>query len=110
MGSAGSFFKNPIVSKTKCEVLLKRFPAMPHYLTKEGMIKIPAGWLIDNVCGLRGKKQGEVGTYEYQALVIVNHGNASAEDIKKFAEKIAAHVKKETDIELEREVKYVNNE
>ncbi len=110
LGSTGSFFKNPIVLKTKYEVLLKRFPKMPHYLVKEGEVKIPAGWLIDNVCGLRGKKQGHVGTYEHQALVIVNYGSASAKDIKNFAKKIIECVKDKTGIVLEEEVRYADEQ
>jgi UDP-N-acetylmuramate dehydrogenase len=106
LGSAGSFFKNPVVTKHAYDVLAARFPGIPGFPNGDDM-KIPAGWLIDNVCGFRGLKEGDVGTYDKQALVIVNYGGASAKDIKKFAEKIAACVKEKTGIELEREVEYV---
>lgn len=106
LGSAGSFFKNPIVSKNTFESLLDTFPNMPSFPNGDD-VKIPAGWLIDNVCGFRGLKEGSVGTYDKQALVIVNHGNATAEEVKKFAEKISSCVKEKTGILLEREVEYV---
>ena len=108
IGSAGSFFKNPVISKEQYTKLLKEYPTMPMFKTdNENKVKVPAGWLIDNVCGMKGITEGNVGTYKHQALVIVNYGGATAEEIKKFAEKIISCVKEKTDIELEREVVYV---
>lgn len=107
LGSAGSFFKNPTVAQEHCQELLKKFPAMPSFVIDDTRVKIPAGWLIDNVCGMRGTREGDVGCYEKQALVIVNYGNATAREIKQFAEKIIACVKEKTGIVLEREVEYV---
>ena len=107
IGSAGSYFKNPIVSQDHYTKLLSMYPEMPGFSVSKSEVKIPAGWLIDNVCGLRGSRDGNVGTYEHQALVLVNYGNATTEEIKKFAEKIVACVKEKTNISLEREVEYV---
>ena len=110
VGSAGSYFKNPVISQDHYTKLLSIYPKMPGFPVSENEIKIPAGWLVDNVCGLRGFREGEVGAYEHQALILVNYGNATAEEIKKFAEKIVDLVKEKTNISLEREVEYVNNE
>jgi UDP-N-acetylmuramate dehydrogenase len=107
LGTAGSFFKNPIIPLALYDGLKKRFPAMPGYPGAEGGVKIPAAWILDNVCGFKGYRQGETGVYENQALVLVNFGNAAAEEIKSLAEKMTACVKKETDISLEREVEYI---
>lgn len=108
LGSAGSFFKNPVVSRETFDALSRMFPNVPSFPSgEEGSVKVPAGWLIDNACGMRGYREGDVGTYDKQALVIVNHGNANAEEIRNFAETVIARVKETTGIELEREVEYV---
>ena len=76
---------------------------MPHYPQNNGMVKVPAGWLIEE-CGLKGHRKGDVGTYDKQALVIVNHGNASAQDIYSFSSLIIKTVDQNFGIQLEREV------
>lgn len=85
IGNAGSFFKNPIIDETLFLSLQKRFPNIPHFLEKNTQVKIPAGWLIEQ-CGLKGKRLGEVGVHEHQALVLVNYGNGTGENIKKLSE------------------------
>lgn len=103
LGNSGSFFKNPIVSASFFEGLWTRFDTVVHYKLEDGTVKIPAGWLIDQ-CGWKGKREGNVGCYEKQALVIVNHGGATGREIWNFAQKIQADVKDKYGIELEPEV------
>lgn len=79
LGSAGSFFKNPVVTAEKYKSLLAKYPSMPHYEVAEGY-KIPAGWLIENA-GLRGYSIGDAQVYEKQCLVIVNRGCATSADV-----------------------------
>ena len=79
IGNSGSFFKNPVVEQSLFDAILKDNPNMPNYLAENG-VKIPAGWLIDQ-CGWKGKVVGQTGTYKNQALVIVNHGEATGEEI-----------------------------
>lgn len=87
IGNAGSFFQNPVVSEAQCEALIKQFPKLVSYPDISGQRKLAAGWLIDQ-CDFKGHRQGEVGVYEKQALVIVNHGNATAANILSLANHI----------------------
>ena len=103
IGNAGSFFKNPIVSKATYERLILEFPDMPSYPIDESMTKIPAAWLIDQ-CGWKGKVIGKTGTYKNQALVIVNHGDANGQDIYDLSQKILESVQSKYNVTLEREV------
>jgi UDP-N-acetylmuramate dehydrogenase len=107
-GTAGSFFKNPIIPKAEYEALLQQYPMMPHYPAGEELVKIPAAWILDNVCGFKGYREGDVGVYKNQALVLVNYGNATEKDVKNLAEKMIACVKEKTNINLEREVEYIS--
>lgn len=91
IGNAGSFFKNPIVATEKREELLRQFPHLVSYPYQAGQSKLAAGWLIEQV-GWKGKKLGPVGMYEKQALVLVNHGGASAEDVWTLAQQIISDV------------------
>ncbi|MEM1217042.1 MAG: UDP-N-acetylmuramate dehydrogenase [Bacteroidota bacterium] len=106
LGNAGSFFKNPIISDEKWEALRAKFPNAPSYPAPHRRIKIPAGWLIDQ-CGWKGKVIGNVGCYERQALVIVNHGGATGAEIYRFSEMVAQSVLERFEIALEREVNVV---
>lgn len=103
IGNAGSFFKNPVVGQPVYERLIREYPGMPSYPAGEGGVKIPAGWLIEKT-GWKGKKVGNVGTYKNQALVIVNHGGATGEEIYQFAQNIRESVKSRFGIELVPEV------
>mgnify|MGYP002677042661 FL=1 len=103
LGNAGSFFMNPIVEKAKYEELAALYPGMPHYTIDESHEKIPAGWMIDQ-CGWKGKSLGRAGVHDKQALVLVNRGGATGEEIVKLCETIQKDVKQKFDIEIHPEV------
>jgi len=103
LGNAGSFFKNPIISNSEYEKIKSKFPDLNGYNVNDESIKIPAGWLIEK-CGLKGKRFGNVGIYEKQALVIVNYGGATGSEIFDLSEKIISEVNDKFNIELMREV------
>ncbi len=106
LGNAGSFFKNPVVPKSTFKKLSEQYDKIPHYPVNGENVKIPAGWLIEKA-GWKGKRVGNVGTYENQALVIVNHGGATGEEIYQHAMKIQNSVKKIFGISLAPEVNVV---
>lgn len=106
LGNAGSFFKNPIVDKEQFQDLLKAFPNLVYYAIENDQYKIPAGWLIDQ-SGFKGRREGNVGCYKNQALVIVNHHKATGEEILSWAGKIGEVVKKRYGITLEKEVNII---
>ncbi len=102
-GNAGSFFKNPVVSKSLAKKLLARFTAMPHYNADNGQIKLAAGWLIDH-CGLKGyQTEKGAGIHDKQALVLINNGAKNGSDILDLARYVQAKVKEQFGIELEPE-------
>ena len=102
-GNAGSFFMNPIVEKAKFEELLAQYPAVPHYTIDAAHEKIPAGWMIDQ-CGWKGKSLGRAGVHDKQALVLVNRGGATGEEIVKLCETIRKDVFDKFGIEIHPEV------
>lgn len=105
MGSAGSFFVNPVVDQVKFDSLIAQYPDMPHFQMPDG-VKIPAGWLIDQ-CGWKGKSLGKAGVYPKQALVLVNLGGASGEDIVKLSDAVRADVKGKFGIDIHPEVNFI---
>ncbi len=107
VGTAGSFFKNPIVSEKEGEVLHLAYPELPLYPQSDGRVKVSLGFVLDKICGLRGWRDGSVGLYENQALVLVNYENASAKNISEFAEKVAEKVFSKTKIVIEPEVNFL---
>lgn len=112
LGNAGSFFKNPVVGEEQFRKLADRYRDMPHYEMKgekegEKQYKIPAGWLIEET-GWKGKREGDVGTYRQQALVIVNHGRATGEEVWNLAQKIIRSVRDLFGIELVPEVNIIS--
>ena len=106
LGNAGSFFMNPVIPIAQFEELKKKYPEIPSYPAGEELIKVPAGWLIEQ-CGFKGKSHGQVGVYEKQALVLVNLGEAKGHEIALVAESIRTAVKEQFGIEIVPEVKYV---
>ena len=101
--SAGSFFKNPIVSREQFQALLTQFPSIVHYPLAGGREKLAAGWLIEQA-GLKGVRDGAAGTYEKQALVLVNHaGQAGGQELLAFAQHIRDEVRAKFGVELEPE-------
>ena len=106
LGNAGSFFMNPVIGKEHFDRIRSAYPDAPAYPMEDGRIKIPAGWLIEQ-CGFKGKRHGDVGVYEKQALVLVNYGNATGDEIALVAESIRMAVKERFGIELVPEVKYI---
>lgn len=106
LGNAGSFFMNPVISLNHFNDLKDKYGEIPHYIVSDTEIKIPAGWLIEQ-CGFKGKSHGAVGVYEKQALIIVNLGGATGDEIALVAESIREAVRQEYGVELIPEVKYV---
>jgi UDP-N-acetylmuramate dehydrogenase len=107
IGNAGSFFKNPIVAKEKYIKLKKSFPDMITFPIDDNQIKIAAGWLIEK-CDWKGKRIGNVGTYKNHALVIVNYGDATGDEIFDFEGHIKHAVELKFGIHLENEVNIIN--
>ena len=106
MGNAGSFFMNPIVPRAQYEALAVRYPEMPHYEVDAERVKIPAGWMIDQ-CGWKGKSLGRAGVHDKQALVLVNLGGATGDEIVKLCLAIQKDVKEKFGIEIHPEVNIV---
>lgn len=105
-GNAGSFFMNPVVSREKYEELVAVYPQMPHYTIDADHEKIPAGWMIDQ-CGWKGKSLGPAGVHDKQALVLVNRGGATGQEIVDLCNAIRANVKEKFGIDIHPEVNIV---
>jgi UDP-N-acetylmuramate dehydrogenase len=106
-GNAGSFFMNPVISKSHFYSIQNEYPSIPHYFVSDAHEKLPAGWLIEQ-CGWKGKSIGKAGVHENQALVLVNLGGATGREILHLAQCIQADVKKKFDIELVPEVNFIH--
>lgn len=106
LGNVGSFFKNPIVKTTVFEGIQSKFDNVPSFSVSESTVKVPAGWLIEK-CGWKGKQVGNCGVHKDQALVLVNYGNATGNEILDLAHQIQKSVIDQFGIELEMEVNVV---
>jgi UDP-N-acetylmuramate dehydrogenase len=102
IGNAGSFFKNPTVTREQCADIIARDPKVVHYRLSNGTVKLAAGWLID-ACGWRGKSVGQAGVYEKQALVLINRGDATGGEVMTLAKSIQTSVYERFGIRLEPE-------
>ena len=105
-GNAGSFFMNPVVSRTCFESLLAQYPQMPHYEVDAERVKIPAAWMIEQ-CGWKGKQLGRVGVHHKQALVLVNLGGATGEEIIRLSEEIQKSVLNKFGVHISPEVNFI---
>lgn len=106
IGNAGSFFKNPEISSSQFAVLSLQFAGIVGYDLPHGNVKLAAGWLIEQ-CGWKAFRKGDAGCYEKQALVLVNYGNATGNEIYNLSEEILQSVKVKFGVVLEREVNIV---
>lgn len=103
-GTAGSFFKNPIIGSELAEKLRAQYPELPLYATDDGRVKCALGFILDRICNRRGYRQGAVRLYEKQALVLVTDRGATSQEVQEFASEICAEVKEKTGIEVDWEV------
>ena len=107
VGTAGSFFKNPIITPTHFKQLQTRYPDLPGYEQPDERIKVSLGWILDKICNLKGYRIDNVGLYDKQALVLVAYEGATAAEVKKFTEEIKEKVRAATEILIECEVQFV---
>ncbi|QJD95501.1 UDP-N-acetylmuramate dehydrogenase [Mucilaginibacter robiniae] len=106
IGNSGSFFKNPIISAQQFEAVQQNYPTIPHYPGNNGGVKLAAGWLIEQ-CGWKGKTIGHTGTWKNQALVLVNHGGATGQEVYNLSSQIIDSVYSKFGVMLEREVNII---
>lgn len=106
IGNSGSFFKNPVISQAEFTELRKTHTEIPFYPIGNEQIKVPAGWLIEQA-GFKGKRFGDAGVHDKQALVLVNHGNATGEEVWGVAMKIQAAVEEKFGIKIVAEVNVI---
>jgi UDP-N-acetylmuramate dehydrogenase len=108
VGTAGSFFKNPIIAESHFFRLKEKYPGLPGFSADHaGMKKVSLAWILDRLCLLKGVTIGSVGTYDHQSLVFVTYKDATATELKKFAKSISRKVYEKTNITIEPEVTYV---
>ncbi|HEY4498822.1 MAG TPA: UDP-N-acetylmuramate dehydrogenase, partial [Candidatus Paceibacterota bacterium] len=107
VGTAGSFFKNPIVAKSVYISLKKKYPELPGFPAGRGKMKLSLAWIIDHVCKLKDLRAGDSGVAPHQTLVICNFGSARATEIKELADRISKAVYETTGITIEPEVKII---
>lgn len=105
-GTAGSFFKNPVISLDQYKKLQVKYPDIPGYKS-DGGIKVSLAWILDHVLGLKGYLKGRVGLYECQPLVIVTRDGAKSRDVRELAAFVQARVKEGTQIDIEPEVRFI---
>jgi UDP-N-acetylmuramate dehydrogenase len=108
LGNAGSFFKNPIVSQEKSDIIKSKFQDIPVYFHEKGLCKLSAAWMIEQA-GWKGFRYGDAGVFGKHALILVNHGKASGKDIYKLSQEIMKSVQLKFDVELELEVQIISS-
>lgn len=108
-GTAGSFFKNPVIAADHFKKLSLEYPGLPGFSEPDGRMKVPLGYVLDKICGARGLCIGDVCTYEKQALVVMaRKAGARASDVVAFTRELMRQVKEKTGIDIEAEVEWVN--
>lgn len=107
LGNAGSFFMNPVITRSEFIKLSEKYPQIPHYFVSEDKEKIPAGWLIEQ-SGWKGKSLGNAAVHDKQALVIINKGNATGAEIAQLAACIQEDVEHTFGITLHPEVNFIS--
>lgn len=106
IGNAGSFFKNPTIPQSQFDALQQKFPKIVGYPLANDMVKVPAGWLIEQ-SGWKGKRFGNIGVHARQALVLVNYGGGNGEEIKKLSQDIQASVLEKFGIKIKPEINII---
>lgn len=106
LGNAGSFFKNPLLPEAQWQALKQQFADLPGWPQADGSVKTSAGWLIDQ-CGWKGQRNGDAGTYDKHALILVNHGAADGAELWQFAQGIIASVADKFGVVLEAEPRVI---
>jgi UDP-N-acetylmuramate dehydrogenase len=106
LGNSGSFFKNPILSKKDFAPIHSKFPEMKYYEISDTEVKVPAGWLIEQA-GFKGKRFGDAGIHKNQALVLVNYGQATGQEILDVSKKIQETVYEQFGIKIDAEVNII---
>ncbi len=104
VGTAGSFFKNPVISVNQYEDLKQQFPEIKAYTQGDGMVKLSLAWILDKVCGFRGARRGDAGVHEKQSLILVNYGTATTQNIIALANEMRDSIKEKINIDIEEEV------
>jgi UDP-N-acetylmuramate dehydrogenase len=108
IGNAGSFFKNPSIDRATFDALKEKYPGLPSFPGENGLLKIPAAWLIET-CGWKGKTFDSIGVHRHQALVLVNYGSGQGEKIWKLAMDIQSSVSEKFNITLQPEVNIIGD-
>jgi UDP-N-acetylmuramate dehydrogenase len=103
IGNSGSFFKNPVIAKTRYAELSLQYPQLPCFVVSESLVKVPAAWLIEQA-GWKGYRRGDAGVHQHQALVLCNYGGASGSELWQLSSDIQASVSAKFGVSLEREV------
>ena len=106
IGNAGSFFKNPVITAAEFGPIHAKFQDVVNYPAGDGLVKLAAGWLIEQ-CGWKGKVVGNTGTWKNQALVLVNHGGATGQEVYNFSSQIIDSVYSKFGVKLQREVNII---
>ena len=106
LGNSGSFFKNPIISRAHFNKIKLKFPEIKHYDISENEVKVPAGWLIEQA-GFKGKRFGDAGIHKNQALVLVNYGSATGQEILNVSKEIQKTIFEKYSIHIEAEVNVI---
>ena len=107
LGNAGSFFTNPVIPRTQYDSLKNRYPTIPSYSIDDKHVKVPAGWLIDSA-GWKGKALGRAAVHDKQALVLVNLGGATGQEVMTLAEKVCEDIHNIYGIRITPEVNYIS--